>query len=74
MKLRFLFKDPNSISDNCPAVYETSRAGEAGLAIQGKYLGAEGEAQLLNRASDEGGLFISHDLGKMIAEYYNSRA
>lgn len=68
--LEFLFKDPTSISGNCAAGYRLTRGGRPGMAIQGKYLTAEQEAQLRDRDADEGGLWIPDEVGRLIAQYY----
>ena len=68
--LEFLFKDPNSISGNCPAAYRAARNGRPGLAIQGSELSPDQLSQLRDRASDEGGVWIPDDLGRLIAKHY----
>lgn len=73
MNLHFLFKDPQSISGNCPAAYAAERNGRAGLAIQGPELGAGELAQLLDRATDEGGVWIPDSLGRRIAQHYRDQ-
>jgi hypothetical protein len=73
MELRFLFKDPGSVSGNCPAVYDAPRDGQAGLVIHGKDLHPADLAQLGNRAPDEGATWIPEALGRRIAAYYNAQ-
>jgi hypothetical protein len=69
--MEFLFKDPGSISGNCPAAYRADRNGRPGLVIQGKDLSPGQLTQLLDRAADEVGTWIPDDLGRLIARYYD---
>jgi hypothetical protein len=71
--LEFLFKDPNSISGNCPAAYRTTHDGRPGLAIQVKDLSSGQLARLCDRADDEGGVWIPDSLGRRIAQYYRDQ-
>jgi hypothetical protein len=53
-KLRFMWKDRNSVGGSCPALYEV----EDGYVVQGLKLTAAEQAQLLNRADNEDGVFV----------------
>ena len=73
MQLHYLFKDPGSLSDNCLAAYDAQRDGVPGLVVQGKGLRSAERAQLVNRAPDEDGVWISDVMGRRIAQYYNDQ-
>lgn len=72
-ELEFRFKDSESISGNCAAGYGLTRNGRPGWAIQGKYLTAAEEAQLRDRAGDEGGIWIPENVARQIARYYREQ-
>ncbi|WP_298800394.1 hypothetical protein [uncultured Pseudonocardia sp.] len=69
----FLFKDPSSITGNCPASYRMSRNGRSGMLVQGPQVSPELLAQLRDRGADETGVWIPDDLGRLIAKYYTDQ-
>jgi hypothetical protein len=71
--LEFLFKDPGSITGNCPAAYRLTRNGRPGLAIQGPGLAPSQIAKLRDRAADETGVWIPDDLARLIADLYRDQ-
>lgn len=54
MHLTFMWKDPGSMSGDCPALYET----EGGYVVQGKMLDHDARAQLRQLAEDEDAVFV----------------
>jgi len=58
MHLTFLWKDPNSHTGSCPALYEV----EGGYVVQGVKLDDDTRAQLRDLADDEDGVFVPADV------------
>jgi hypothetical protein len=52
--LRYLWKDSNSVSGQCPALYETN----GGYVVQGVKLGEADRQQLVNMADNEDAIFV----------------
>lgn len=53
-ELEFLWKDSNSATENCPALYRV----QDGYVVQGKHLDAAARAQLRQLAGDEDAVFV----------------
>lgn len=54
MELEFMWKDPDSNTGNCPALYRT----EGGYVVQGIKIDDETRAQLRDSADHEDGVFV----------------
>lgn len=54
MKIRFMWKDSDSNTGNCPAMYEAP----GGYVVQGKMLDACTRAQLRDLGGDETAVFV----------------
>ena len=63
-KLRFMWKDRNSVGGSCPALY----AVDGGYVVQGARLSDAERAQLRDRADDEDGVFVPANVLERLRE------
>jgi hypothetical protein len=62
--LRFLWKDSNSSTAGCPALYRA----DGGYVVQGVRLDSEARAQLRQLADDEDAVFVPANVLDRLAE------